>query len=193
VAPFCGERSRGIAAELLGKYGSLARVLSTDEGLLAHDIEDNPDAAAHLIAVGRAHVHLAREKVPARTPLKTYHALLAYLQAALGHLRTEQVRVLHLNARNELLGEHIAAQGTVDDAPLYQREVMFRALQAGASGIILVHNHPSGDGEPSRGDIEVTRQLAECGKRLGVALHDHLIIAGETITSFRVRGFLGPA
>jgi hypothetical protein len=81
-----------------------------------------------------------------------------------------------LDKKNHLIADEVQGVGTVDHAPVYPREIMRRALELSASAIILVHNHPSGDPQPSTGDIHLTHQIIAVGKPLKVAVHDHLII-----------------
>lgn len=108
----------------------------------------------------------------------------------MAHHAIERVRVLHLNARNMLIRDELMNEGSVDEAPVYVREVVRRAIDLGSAAIILVHNHPSGDPSPSRADIEITRQIAEAGKRLGIAVHDHIIIGTDGHTSLRAQGLI---
>ena len=81
-------------------------------------------------------------------------------------------------------------RGTVDHTLLYPREVVKRALDLHASAIILVHNHPSGDPTPSRGDIDMTKRVQEAAEKLGIALHDHVVIGRNDHASFRSMGLL---
>jgi DNA repair protein RadC len=89
-----------------------------------------------------------------------------------------------------LIDEQIHQQGTVDHTPVYPREVVKRALELGASAIILVHNHPSGDPAPSKADIEMTRQIQAAAKALKIELHDHLVIGNGRHASFKALGLL---
>lgn len=89
-----------------------------------------------------------------------------------------------------LIRDEVMHKGTVDQAAVYVREVIKRAIDLGSAAIILVHNHPSGDPAPSRADIDVTRTIAEAGKRLGIALHDHLIIGTGGHVSMRAQGLI---
>jgi DNA repair protein RadC len=122
--------------------------------------------------------------------LANWQALLDYLRADMAHDGVERFRVLHLNTRNMLIRDEVMHKGTVDQAAVYVREVIRRALELGSAAIILVHNHPSGDPAPSRADIEVTRSIAEAGKRLNIALHDHLIIGTGGHASLRAQGLI---
>lgn len=87
--------------------------------------------------------------------------------------------------RDELMG-----QGSIDQAPVYVREVIRRAIDFGSAALILVHNHPSGDPSPSRADIDVTRAIAEAGKWLGITVHDHIIIGTSGHVSLRAQGLI---
>jgi DNA repair protein RadC len=122
--------------------------------------------------------------------LSSWRQLLDYCHVALAHEPVEAVRVLYLDRKNRLMRDEQVARGTVDHIPLYPREVVKRALELGASALIVVHNHPSGDPTPSRGDIATTRQLQEAATALGLVLHDHLIVARQGHTSFRAEGLL---
>ena len=98
---------------------------------------------------------------------------------------TREFRILFLDKKNQLLADEVQGVGTVDHAPVYPREVMRRALELSATALILVHNHPSGDPEPSTADIAMTMQIAALGKALSIVVHDHLIIGRQGHASFR--------
>ncbi|MGH6868056.1 MAG: JAB domain-containing protein, partial [Methylocella sp.] len=97
-------------------------------------------------------------------------------RTAMAFLDHEEFRVLFLDKKNHLIADEVQGVGTVDHAPVYPREIMRRALELSASAIILVHNHPSGDPQPSTDDIYLTHQIIAVGKPLKVGVHDHLII-----------------
>ena len=140
---------------------------------------------AHAVAL-----RLLRSQVAERPVLANWQALLDYLRADMAHHAVERVRVLHLNTRNMLIRDELMSEGSIDEAALYVREVIRRAIDLGSAAIILVHNHPSGDPSPSRADIEVTRNVAEAGRRLGISLHDHIILGTEGHTSLRAQGLI---
>ncbi|RWR26221.1 DNA repair protein RadC [Sinirhodobacter populi] len=100
----------------------------------------------------------------------------------------ERFHVLFLDRGNRLIADEQMSIGTVDHVPVYPREVVKRALELHASALILCHNHPSGNPEPSQADIEMTKKVGEACRVLGIALHDHLIIGGGRETSLRARG-----
>ena len=97
----------------------------------------------------------------------------------------EQFRVLFLDKKNQLIADEVQQQGTVDYTPVYPREVVKRALELGASAIVLVHNHPSGDPTPSLADIDMTKKIVDAGQRLGVLVHDHIIVGRKGHASLR--------
>jgi DNA repair protein RadC len=111
--------------------------------------------------------------------------VLGYCRAAMGFEAQEQFRILFLDKRNRLIADEMQQRGTVDHTPVYVREVVKRALELSASAIILVHNHPSGDPTPSRADIDMTRQIADAAKPLGVTIHDHIIVGRHGHASFK--------
>jgi DNA repair protein RadC len=108
----------------------------------------------------------------------------------MGHITIERVRVLHLNAKNMLIRDEVISEGSIDQATVHVREVIRRAIDLGSSAIILVHNHPSGDPAPSRADIALTRDIIDAGKRLNVAVHDHVIIGATGHSSMRALGLI---
>ena len=125
-----------------------------------------------------------------RPALSSWDALLEYCAVSLGRAQTEEFRVLFLDRKNVLLADEARQRGTVDHTPVYPREVVKRALELGASALILVHNHPSGDPTPSRADIAMTREIAAAAKALRIELHDHLVIGSGRHASFKALGLL---
>src|SRR3546814_9498742 len=99
-----------------------------------------------------------------RPVLASWQARLDDLHADLAHRQTEAVRLLLLNARNVLIRDEIVSEGSVDQAAVYAREIIRRALEHHASALILVHNHPSGDPKPSRDDIQMTRTILDAAR-----------------------------
>ncbi len=126
-----------------------------------------------------------KEEVRERPLIGSWTALIDYLQLAMAHEPTEHFRILFLDRKNVLLRDEVQSRGTVDHTPLYPREVVRRALELGASAIIMVHNHPSGDPTPSAPDIEMTRQVVAALQAVGIALHDHVVVGRNRHTSFR--------
>ncbi|MGI9489575.1 MAG: JAB domain-containing protein, partial [Geminicoccaceae bacterium] len=114
-------------------------------------------------------------------------ALLDYLKMALGHEPIEQFRVLFLDKKNILIKDEVQQRGTVDHTPLYPREIAKRALELGASALIMVHNHPSGDPTPSKADIDMTKQVIRALESVDITVHDHVIVGRNDFLSFRAQ------
>jgi DNA repair protein RadC len=179
-----------LAKALIARFGSFAEVIAAPRERLA-EIDGVGDAViAQLKIVEAAAQRLARGKVIGRPALSSWAALLDYCMAAMARSPTEEFRVLFLDRKNVLVADEVQTRGTVDHAPVYPREIVKRALEHGASAIILVHNHPSGDPTPSRADIDMTRDIAQAAKALHIAVHDHLVIGRSGHASFKSLGLL---
>lgn len=182
--------TKGLAKTLLHEFGGLSGLLVADaESLMRVDGMGEGAAAAIKIAQAAA-TRMLRDRTVERPLLANWQALLDYLRADMAHGMIERVRVLHLNTRNMLIRDEEVSRGSIDEAAVYAREIIRRALEIGSAGLILVHNHPSGDPSPSRADIELTRNIVEIGKRLGIAVHDHLIIGQDGHSSLRAMGLM---
>ncbi len=179
-----------IAKKLIARFGSLGGVLAAPVERLC-EVEGIGKQAAQAIKLAQAlRLRGLKEALARRTAIGSWDALLDYCRAHLAHEASEQLRVLFLDVKNGLIADEVQQHGTVNHVTLYPRELIKRALELGASAIILVHNHPSGDATPSEADILMTREVAEAGKKLGVAVHDHLIIGRAGQQSFRALGLL---
>jgi DNA repair protein RadC len=122
--------------------------------------------------------------------LSSFTALLNYCMAAMAREEREQFRILFLDRKNMLIADEVQNKGTIDHTPAYPREVIRRALELSAVSIILVHNHPSGDPTPSRADVEITKEIVAAAKTLGIAVHDHLIVAKQMHASLKGLGLM---
>ena len=120
----------------------------------------------------------------------SWSALLEYLKFNMSNLRLEQFRVLFLNKKNALIADEIMATGTIDQTPVYPREIIKRVLVNDAGAIILVHNHPSGNSKPSNSDIDLTAQIVNACKTVNVSVHDHVIIGKGEYYSFKTNMLL---
>ncbi len=179
-----------LAKELLNRFGNFAEVINADNERLKeiNGIGDNAIVALKLVRDGA--VKLTQENIIDRPMLSSWSALIDYCRASMAYNKTEQFRILFLDKKNVLIADEVQQEGTVDHTPVYPREVIKRALELGASALLLVHNHPSGDPTPSRADIEMTREIAEAGKKLGVKMHDHIIMGRSGHVSFKTLNLL---
>ena len=189
-----GARPRGdtkpLAKALIKRFGSLAGVLGASRQELA-GVEGLGEASiAALKIVPEAARRLALEEASERPVIASWDKLLAYCRIAMAHEKVEQFRLLFLDRKNRLIADELQQKGTVDHTPVYPREVIKRALELGASALILVHNHPSGDATPSKADIEMTREVQEAATKLGISVHDHIVISKSGHNSFKSLGLL---
>ncbi len=182
--------TKPIAKALLKRFGSYAGVLHADAAELGEIKGVGQSAVVALKTVAEAATRLAREEVMDRPVLSSWSKLIRYLRVGMAHDRTEAFRVLFLDAKNTLIADEQQQTGTVNHTPMYPREVMKRALELGATAVIMVHNHPSGDPTPSKADIQMTHELRDIGEGLGIRLHDHVIVAKGGHTSFKEMGLL---
>ena len=182
--------TKALAKALLKRFGSVSGVFAADADALTAVTGMGRTSAAAIRVVRVAATRMLAEPLTKAPILSSWAALLDYLQVDQGPMLVEEVRVLHLNARNVLVRDEVMNKGTVSEAPIYVREVVRRALDIGSAAIILVHNHPSGDPKPSKQDIAVTREIADVGRKLGVQLHDHLIIGAGRHVSLRAEGLI---
>ena len=182
--------TKPLAKRLLHDFGGISGLLSADPVAIGRVEGVGDTAVAALKIVQAASLRMLRAKASEAPILASWQSLLDYLRADMAHILIERVRLLHLNGKNMLIRDEVIAQGSVDQAAVHVREVIGRAMQLGSSSIILVHNHPSGDPAPSRADITLTREIAEAGKRLGISVHDHVIIGAEGHSSMRAMGLL---
>ena len=182
--------TKPLAKRLLVEFGGIGGLFSADADALMRVDGMGDTSAAAIKIVQAAALRMLRAGVTEKPVLASWQALLDYLHADMAHRQNERVRVLHLNTRNMLIRDERMSDGSIDEAAVYVREVIRRAIELGSAAIILVHNHPSGDPAPSRADIEITRKVAEAGKRLNIALHDHIIIGSSGHASLRAMGLL---
>lgn len=181
---------RPLARALIQRYGSFAAAISATREQLRTFPGMGDGAIDTLRAIREAALRLAREEVLHRPVLSSWDKVLAYARAELAHADTERLFVMFLDRKNALIAAEERSRGTVDHAPVYPREVVKRALELGASALILLHNHPSGDTTPSRADIDMTRDVAKACATVGIAVHDHLIVGRTGHASLRALGLM---
>ena len=182
--------TKPLAKQLISYYGSLPALFAADVESLTHQSGMGETSAAAIKIVQAAALRMLSEPVREQPILASWQSLLDYLRADMAHLTIERVRVLYLNSKNMLIRDEIATEGSLDQAAIYTREIIRRSIDLGAAAIILVHNHPSGDSAPSRQDIQMTREIADVAKRLGISVHDHVIVGKDGISSMRSAGLI---
>jgi DNA repair protein RadC len=195
LAPLLGFLHDDVTAEKLAKrlvqsFGGLERIV-TAATVDLHQVAGVTAPTARLLQVQADMANaLALRRAAPRQRIGSMSAVVAHIQPHLAHLKVETARALFLNARNALIGEEEVGKGTVNGVTVYPREVARHALLHHATAVVLAHNHPSGDATPSTADLEMTEQVRRALAALEIALHDHLIIAGGDLFSFRSAGLL---
>lgn len=182
--------TKPLAYELLREFGGIGGLLTAAPEELARIKGMGETSVAAIKIAQAAALRLLRAEVAERPVLSNWQAVLDYLRADMAHHGNERVRVLHLNTRNMLIRDELMNEGSIDEAPVYVREVIRRAIDLKSASIILVHNHPSGDPSPSRADIDLTRAVVEAGKKMGIAVHDHIIVGTHGFVSLRGQGLI---
>jgi DNA repair protein RadC len=178
--------TKALAKELLAKFGSYSAVLGASPERLAEVKGISASVATNLKIIQAAAQRFARHRVDRELPiLSSWGALIDYVTAQMAFNTVEQFRILFLDKKNRLIADEVQQEGTVDHTPVYPREVIKRSLELGATAIILVHNHPSGDPSPSSADVQMTRQINDVARPLGITLHDHIIIGKAGHASLR--------
>lgn len=177
-----------LSAALLARFGCIARVLGASSPEL---LQVAPaDVALDLQLLQEATRRVLEFPILRRPLLACFSAVETYLRHRMAGLAREEFRLLFLDRANQLIADELMGEGTVDHAPVYPREVVRRALELNASACCLAHNHPTGNPSPSQADIAVTRQVVEATRALNIAVHDHFLVAGDVVVSFRAQGLM---
>lgn len=174
-----------LAKRLLARFGSFAEVVAAAPERLAEIDGLGAAAVAEIKIVEAAALRLLKVKARDLPVLGSFSELIDYCRAAMARSEREEFRILFLNKRNMVIADEVQGRGTVDHTPVYPREVVRRALELGASAIILAHNHPSGDCTPSTADIRMTQEIVATAKSMGIAVHDHIIVGRDGHASFK--------
>ncbi len=179
-----------LAKTLLQKFGTLSAVLKADKGLIL----ETPGVGLgvlHAIQLVQSMMgKVLQQEMMDKPILASWQSVLDYCHVTMAYDQRETARLLFLDRKNKIIADEVQQTGTVDHVPLYPREVVKRALDLGASALIIVHNHPSGDPTPSRGDIETTLKVQEAAQSLGIQVHDHLIIGKGRHSSLKSMGLM---
>ncbi|MCC8399368.1 MAG: DNA repair protein RadC [Rickettsia endosymbiont of Platyusa sonomae] len=174
-----------LAKELLTRFGSLADLINTDKEKLLNIKGTNDNLYINFVTMRELTNRMLKQKVMNHNVISSWSILIDYLKATMGNMKTEQFRILFLNKKNILIADEVLSQGTIDQATIYPREIIKRALFNEAGAIILVHNHPSGVSKPSNTDIKLTHKIVETCANVNISVHDHVIIAANEYFSFK--------
>lgn len=174
-----------LAKKLIDRFGSFAEVVAAEPERLMEVKGVKQNTAVALMAVKASAARLLKGELAARPILGSYDSVVDYCRAAMAFEAQEQFRILFLDKKNRLVADEVQQQGTVDHTPVYPREVVKRAIELGATALILVHNHPSGDPTPSRADITMTGEIVAAAKTVEIVVHDHIVVARGGHASLR--------
>ena len=181
-----------LATVLLDTFGTPSRVLAARTDTL-RTVAGLGEAGIAAVKTAEAlGIAMARAALPERfhPQLATYDKVVEYCRALAAHRDVEEFRALYLDTKNRLLRDELLQTGTVNHTPVYPRQVCVRALEVGATALVVLHPHPSGDPTPSRADVEMTNRLRDALKTIDVDLHDHIVVAPSAAFSFREKGLL---
>ena len=179
-----------LAKLLLKQFGSIKGVMDVETAEIKK-IEGISDHTVILLKIVKDISSLyLKEKAAEKIQINCTDELLSYCKMALGGLKDERFCVIYLNAQNKVIDMETIQEGIVNQAVVYPRKVLENALKQKASGVILVHNHPSGHVRPSDADIRLTKMIQETARILDILVHDHIIIGENTVFSFREEGMI---
>lgn len=178
------------AKEAMKRFKVLRRVLEADEVELREIEGIGPHNVFGIRLVQEVSRRFLKEKMLSRPVCHSSKEVFDYLYHSLRDANTEQFKVLFLDAKNNILEERTFFEGTVDSSAVYPREVIKAAVRFGASSLIFVHNHPSGDPEPSESDREITKELIFATNIMQIKVLDHIIIGNNRYFSFADQGLI---
>jgi DNA repair protein RadC len=176
---------RQTAEQAMQAFGSVGAVLSASVHDLTTRLGVNQQLAYALKAIHAGMRSILREPIRERIEIGSFTALTDYVSLSMKHESVEVLRVLYLDRKNGLICDEETNRGTLDHVPLYPREIVRRALELGASAVILVHNHPSGDPTPSALDASMSQQVQRALSTMEITLHDSLIVGRNGVASLR--------
>ena len=179
-----------LAKALIDRFGSFPEVISAAPERLKEVKGVGERTVTELKLVHAAALRLAQGEIRNRPALSSWSALIHYCRSSMAFNEKEQFRILFLDRKNKILADEVQQEGTVDHTPVYPREVIKRALELSATAVILVHNHPSGDPTPSRADIDMTAKIVDAADKLGITVHDHVIIGRDGHASLKQLGVM---
>jgi DNA repair protein RadC len=182
--------TKPLAKRMIADFGGFAQLLSADADTIMRRCQVSENVAGAIKIAQATAVRFLKTQVHGQKVLGSWQALMDYLAVDMGFLPIERVRVLYLNAKNVLVRDHLLSEGSVDEAAVYVREVIRGAVDSHATAMILVHNHPSGDPQPSQADIRLTREIVEAARPLGIQVHDHVIVGATKSYSLKQMGLI---
>lgn len=185
IASVAPNEAAALSDALLKEFGSIGRILSESEEALRRILGSQNAVINLLMATEQLLLAQLQNELPKKLISATDEKLIRYLQASMGSLATETMRVLFLDNANHLINDQVFGHGSPSKVIVQPRSILKRALELNASAIILVHNHPGGDVQPSKSDVKFTMLIKILCRELEIKLHDHIVIGDKKWSSFR--------
>lgn len=176
-----------LARDLIRQFGGLRGLFHTGrDGLMKVNGLGNAKIA-QLMVVKELAKRLLKEEIIGKLYVESDKDVLDYLSLTLTDQKEEFFKVIYLNKANVILSIYDLARGTVDEATVYPRDVVKRGIELNAAGAVFVHNHPSGNLNPSQFDMELSKELISACRTVGIAPIDHIIVSPEGHVSLKKR------
>ncbi|MBR7158317.1 MAG: DNA repair protein RadC [Alphaproteobacteria bacterium] len=179
-----------LAKTLIAKFGDIAGVFTASPQELMETEGVKETTAAAIKTVQQCAIRMLKVKASSAPIIDSWEKIIDYCRAAMGNNKEESLRIIFLDSKNRMIADEQQNKGTINHTPLYPREVLKRSLELRAASIILIHNHPSGDVNPSKEDIAMTSQIKQALLAVNIILHDHIIVSQSGYFSFRNSGFI---
>lgn len=179
-----------LAKELLQSFGSLSAIINAPHSTLSQTNGISDNTATAIKTVSAIANRMMKQDLMEIPLLNNWARLMDYCHMSTDHETREHFRIFFLNKKNMLIADEVQASGTIDHTPAYPREIMKRALELGATAMILMHNHPSGDPQPSKADLDMTRMIIDAAKPFNITIHDHIVMARSGHFSFKQEGLI---
>lgn len=177
--------TKSIAKSLIKTFESLENLIFADEDKIFTIPKITKNIHLSFLLIKEFIKRILQNKILNKHVLSSWNELIEYLKVTMGSIKKEQFRVIFLDKKNTIIADELQASGTIDETPIYPREVVKRALFHESTAIILVHNHPSGNLKPSKADIEVTKEIIKVCSTFNILVHDHVIICKRKFFSFK--------
>ncbi|MCE3255678.1 MAG: repair protein RadC [Rickettsiaceae bacterium] len=180
-----------LAKKLLAEFGSIENLLNADAQNLKSFKEVNENVLVSFKLVKEIITRTAKQKISNQPIISNWKGLSDYCQITMANLKEEQFRVLFLDKKHHLIADELEKNGNIEEVEIDLRDIVKKSLNFSAKSVILLHNHPGGDVNPSKADIANTNKILLALKTIGVEVYDHLIIGKNgTIFSFKSEGLL---
>jgi len=179
-----------LAAQMLSRFDGLPGLAAATCRELAGVRGVGPARAALIQAAVQLGRRLANQPTRTRPVIKGPNDVVALMMEEMRGLDREHFRAVMLNTKNQVLGTDRIAVGTLSQSAIHARELFKNAIKMSAAGVVLVHNHPSGDPTPSKNDREITKRMVRAGDIIGITVLDHVVIGDNSFVSFKASGLL---